>query len=81
MKLLFRAGLASYPKCGADACNAPWPNTFSGSDRAGVVQFTVQMSANQGILPFGSAQKAAVSNATQALFAPLYGKSHAGLIC
>ena len=40
-----------------------------------MVQFTVQMSANQGILPFGSAQKAAVSNATQALFAPLYGEA------
>ena len=34
----------------------------------------MQMSANQGILPFGSIQKAAVSNATQALFAPLYGE-------
>ena len=40
----------------------------------------MQMSANQGILPFGSTQKAAVSSATQALFVPLYGESF-GLCC
>ena len=38
------------------------------------MQFTLQMSANQGILPFGDAQKAAVSAATQALCGPLYGE-------
>lgn len=41
----------------------------------------MQMSANQGILPFGSSQKAAISSATQALFAPLYGKFCVGLTC
>ena len=70
---LVGADVASYPRCGADACNAPWPSAFSGSGNAGAIQFTLQMSANQGILPFASSQKAAVSYATQALFDPLYG--------
>lgn len=74
MGSMYYAGVASYPRCGADACNAPWPTSFSGSDQAAAIQFVVQMSANQGILPFDSSQKAAVTSATQALFTPLYGE-------
>ena len=74
MGSMYHAGVASYPRCGADACNAPWPTSFSGSDQAAAIQFVVQMSANQGILPFDSSQKAAVTSATQALFTPLYGE-------
>ena len=63
----------AYPKCGADACNAPQPSAFPGSTQAAALQFTLQLSANQGILPFRDSQIAAVSYATQALFGPLYG--------
>ena len=65
----------TYPKCGADACNAPQPSAFPGSTQAAALQFTLQLSANQGILPFRDSQIAAVSYATQALFGPLYGIS------
>ena len=63
----------AYPKCGANACNAPPPSAFSGSTQAAALQFTLQLTANQAILPFGASQIAAVSYATQALFGPLYG--------
>ena len=70
------AGPMSYPKCGANACNAPQPSAFPGSTQAAALQFTLQLSANQGLLPFGDSQIAAVSYATQALFGPLYGITH-----
>ena len=71
----------TYPKCGADACNAPQPSAFPGSTQAAALQFTLQLSANQGILPFRDSQIAAVSYATQALFGPLYGIPHLTPLC
>jgi hypothetical protein len=64
-----------YPRCGADACNALQPAAFEGSDKFGNLTFTLQLSANSGLLPFGQSQSWAVGNATLALLLPVIGES------
>lgn len=68
------AAAESYPRCGADACSAPQPAAFEGSDKFGNLTFTLQLSANSGLVPFGQAQSWAVGNATLALLLPVIGE-------
>lgn len=71
----YAAGLVeSYPRCGAEACSAPLPAAFDGSEKSGNLTFTMQMSANQDLLPFGQNQKWAIGNATLALLLPVLGE-------
>ncbi|EIE18109.1 hypothetical protein COCSUDRAFT_68421 [Coccomyxa subellipsoidea C-169] len=69
----------SYPRCGADACSAPQPAAFEGSDKFGNLTFTLQLSANSGLVPFGQAQSWAVGNATLALLLPVIGNKAAAI--
>ena len=73
------AAAESYPRCGADACSSTQPAAYEGSDKFGNLTFTIQLSANSGLLPFGQAQSWAVGNATLALLLPVIGKTYTSL--
>jgi hypothetical protein len=75
---LSAGGADSYPRCGAEACSAPLPAAFDGSAKPGNLTFIMQLSANQGLLPFGQNQKWAISNASLALLLPVLGASYSG---
>lgn len=68
------AAAESYPRCGADACNAPLPTAYEGSEKFGNLTFTMQLSANANLVPFRQAQGWAVGNATLALLLPVIGE-------
>lgn len=69
------AAAESYPRCGADACTAPLPAAYQGREKFGNLTFTVQLSANANLVPFGQAQGWAMGNATLALLLPVIGES------
>ena len=68
-----RAGLALFPRCSAQACTAPYPAVFEGSQLPLGVSFVVQMFAPQGLIPFAQPQQSAIANATLALLLPVLG--------